>query len=370
MKILVPSMLLAFCLLEGYCKTTITSGCLEQLPSTSTNIQRRNELHRSIQKNKSYLDIFSIMSDQPSVSTMAKANNSPWKLPFFLILWYAITLYYSTVNKVVLNQLPLPVTIAVLQLILGLPIVLPQLIFSRPVVKAPEIYAISKISALHGLGNIASLISLGSGSVSFTHVIKAAEPIFSSILSVIILKSVHTKFVYLSLVPIVFGISLASSKDLSFSWLAFNSAMLSNLFLQLRVIRAKIELKHSSFNSATLFQIMTLFSSVEMIPLIFLLEGTKIRRIWTAAIHGGTNPKTLILNIIISGLTYYLSNEISFWILDLVHPITHAVASTFKRVVLIAGSVIIFRTPINLQSALGSAIAVLGTLLYSLAMQK
>jgi len=78
----------------------------------------------------------------------------------------------------------------------------------------------------------------------------------------------------------------------------------------------------------------------------------------------------LILNIIISGLTYYLSNEISFWILDLVHPITHAVASTFKRVVLIAGSVIIFRTPINLQSALGSAIAVLGTLLYSLAMQK
>ena len=71
-----------------------------------------------------------------------------------------------------------------------------------------------------------------------------------------------------------------------------------------------------------------------------------------------------------SGAYYYLYNEVAFLALSEVAPVTHAVGNTVKRVVIILASVVAFRTPITALGALGSAIAILGTLLYSLAKGK
>ena len=53
-----------------------------------------------------------------------------------------------------------------------------------------------------------------------------------------------------------------------------------------------------------------------------------------------------------------------------VNPVTHAVGNTIKRVVIIIASVIAFNTPISRLGAIGSSIAITGTLLYSLAKNK
>lgn len=300
-----------------------------------------------------------------------RATNN-FKLAFYFILWYSVTIVYSTTNKIVLNQLPLPITMAISQLFLGIPTFLPFWLYNRPIVTIKELKGIAKIGAMHGLGNVVSVISLGAGAVSFTHIVKAAEPVFAAFLSAIFLKSTFTTNVYLSLLPIIFGVSLASLKELSFSWLSFSTAMSSNLFNQLRMIISKKELNgnQTKLKGATLFQVMTIFAAFEMLPLLFFTEGPIIQQTWKNAIASGINSNTLIFNIIITGITYYLSNEISFWILDEVHPITHAVGNTVKRIVLIIASVIAFHTPINSQGIIGSAIAIIGTFLYSVAMQK
>ena len=67
-----------------------------------------------------------------------------------------------------------------------------------------------------------------------------------------------------------------------------------------------------------------------------------------------------------SGLAFYLYNEASFLALDKLSPVTHSVANTLKRVVIIICSCIVFKTPMTLMGGIGSGIAVLGTLLYSL----
>jgi solute carrier family 35 protein E1 len=46
------------------------------------------------------------------------------------------------------------------------------------------------------------------------------------------------------------------------------------------------------------------------------------------------------------------------------------VANTLKRVVIIVASCIVFQTPMTLLGGVGSGIAVLGTLLYSLSKKK
>ena len=44
---------------------------------------------------------------------------------------------------------------------------------------------------------------------------------------------------------------------------------------------------------------------------------------------------------------------------------THAVGNTIKRVVIIMASIIILKSPISTHGVIGSAVAVIGTFLYS-----
>lgn len=62
--------------------------------------------------------------------------------------------------------------------------------------------------------------------------------------------------------------------------------------------------------------------------------------------------------------------QVAFLALDSVHPVTHAVGNTIKRVVVIAASILVFKNPVTTQGYIGSAIAVAGVLLYSLAVEK
>lgn len=56
--------------------------------------------------------------------------------------------------------------------------------------------------------------------------------------------------------------------------------------------------------------------------------------------------------------------------MDAIHPVTHAVANTLKRVFLIAVSIIMFGHKLTPLGSVGSAVAIVGVLLYSLAKQK
>ena len=80
---------------------------------------------------------------------------------------------------------------------------------------------------------------LGSTAVSFAHVVKAAEPVLSVILSGPLLGQTYIPLVWLSLLPIVAGCSLSAMKEVSFAWSGFNNAMLSNVGFVLRNIYSK-----------------------------------------------------------------------------------------------------------------------------------
>lgn len=293
------------------------------------------------------------------------------KLGFYYFLFIFFTLLYNIYNKKVLNVLPLPATVAAVQLLLGITLFLPIWIFRYPksINSLPQ-WSLFQVALTHALGNLTTVYSLGAGSVSFTHVIKSAEPLFSAGFSATIMKSFFSAEVYASLLPIVFGVALASFKEASFSWFGFSSGMASNFFYQLRMVLSKILINPSAgtepVSSANLFRIITIYSSFQLLPIALLLEGREIVPVWQASINEG-NQNQLILDLICAGFTFYIYNEISFWILDLVHPITHAVGNTVKRIVLIVAMMLLFHTPMSTEGAIGSSIAVGGSFLYALA---
>jgi solute carrier family 35 protein E1 len=75
-----------------------------------------------------------------------------------------------------------------------------------------QIKKVTPAAVFHSIGHVCTVVSLGAGSVSFTHIVKAAEPIFSTVLSAIILKSYSPTVVNLTLLPVVAGVAVASMK--------------------------------------------------------------------------------------------------------------------------------------------------------------
>ena len=177
---------------------------------------------------------------------------------------------------------------------------------------------------------------------------------------------------YASLIPVMGGVAIASLTERKFSWLAFNSAMLANTASAGRGIFAKKTMKEpqgQNMDAANLYAVLTILATLIMAPVTVLVEGSKVRGAWQAAL-AVTSQRQLINYIISSGLYFYLYNEVAFLALDSVHPVTHAVGNTIKRVVIIGASILVFKNPVTMQGYIGSAVAIAGVLLYSLAVEK
>ena len=99
--------------------------------------------------------------------------------------------------------------------------------------------ALLVVALFHTIGHVAACTSFGQMAVSFAHIVKSAEPVFSVALSGPILKETYPIYVWLSLVPIVAGCGLSAMKEVTFAWNGFNNAMISNVGMVLRNIYSK-----------------------------------------------------------------------------------------------------------------------------------
>jgi solute carrier family 35 protein E1 len=241
------------------------------------------------------------------------------------------------------------------------------------------------------------MISLGAGPVSFTHIVKALEPFFSALVSAILSQKWMPWQVYATLIPVVGGVGYACFNERSFSWLAFWTAMASNVSFALRAVVSKSLMTSSpnepqqkyveTISSVNLFALVTWAAFFLSIPIAWIGEGSTYVQLWekgvglhhqrlmrelpsTAPPKSLRDAKTsLFWALISSGLFHYLNNEVMYMALDQVHPVTLAVGNTMKRVFIMVASVLVFRNPVSLQAAIGSTIGIFGVLLYSLTKQ-
>jgi solute carrier family 35 protein E1 len=315
----------------------------------------------------------SLWSSFKRISEVTMVTQKVFKLLFYYFLLYFFTVVYNVANKKVLESFPLPISISAIQLFLGIPLFLPIWTIKPP----RNLFQIDKksysiISLCHGLGNLATTYALNSGSVSFTHVVKSGEPLFTALLSLVINRSRLSVASYLTLIPIVVGVALASMKELSFSWFGFSAAMASNFLYQLRMVLSKsvFNEKDIKMSAADTFRVITIISFLQMLPLALIFERNDLFFYLKEFQTNLSHRNFVMFNLLVSGFSFYIYNEVSFWILDLVHPVTHAVGNTIKRVVLVIASIFIFKIPVNGIGLLGSAIAILGSLLYAVSQEQ
>merc|ERR1719231_294027 len=297
------------------------------------------------------------------------------KLGACFFTWFFLNVMYNITNKKCQNAFPMPWTMTVVSLFVGVPYIL--LLWASGLRKAPKLNpgwwkTLMPIGAAHALGHAGAVIALGAGAVSFAQTVKAAEPVFTCVLSYFVLGSVFKWPVYASLIPIVGGVSLASLKELSFTWKALYGAVTPNVAFASRAVLSKATMEKpvgENMGSANLYGMLTIIATVLTLPFAFYFEGPQFLAAWkksTAVVGSGWLARQMALD----GFYYYAYNEVAFFTLNQVAPVTHSIANTFKRVAIILATVIVFGNKLTPLGAAGSTIAVLGTLLYSLAKQK
>jgi len=299
-------------------------------------------------------------------------------VPVYILMWYVLNIGYNIYNKQTLNAIALPWLVSWVQLAVGAVWVLglwAVRLRKVPTVPKEALKAMVPVAAAHTLGHVSTVLSLGAVAVSFTHVIKSMEPFFNVVASAVILKSVFPIPVYISLLPVVVGVIIASVSEVSFTWGGFISAMVSNFAFTARNIFSKMSMNAATgaetknLGPVNVFGILSIISTLLLAPLVLIFEGAKIKSTWLAATAGTaaviSQPQLLTL-LLASGLFFQTYQEVAFLALGSLHPVSHSVANTIKRVVIIITSIIVFSNPVTPAAMIGSSVAILGVLLYSL----
>ncbi|PPD79027.1 hypothetical protein GOBAR_DD24046 [Gossypium barbadense] len=280
---------------------------------------------------------------------------------------------FNIYNKKALNVFPFPWLLASFQLFAGsiwMLVLWSLKLQPCPKITKPFIIALLGPAFFHTIGHISACVSFSKVAVSFTHVIKSSEPVFSVVFSSFLGDTYPLK-VWLSILPIVLGCSLAAITEVSFNFQGLWGALISNVGFVLRNIYSKRSLQNfKEVNGLNLYGWISIISLFYLFPVAVLVEGSQWVQGYQQAIQTVGKASTFYIWVLLSGIFYHLYNQSSYQALDEISPLTFSVGNTMKRVVVIVSTVLVFRNPVRPLNALGSGIAILGTFLYSQATAK
>lgn len=299
------------------------------------------------------------------------------KIGIGFLLWWVLNIGYNVYNKYTLNNLYLPLIISEVQLLVGVPYNL--FLWGTGLRKTPkldrkDLLKLAPLALFHLGTHVSGVLSLGAGAVSFTHIIKACEPVFTAAFAGILLGTFFSWQVYATLIPVIGGVAYAAtSGQVGFTALGLITAMISNTCSALRGVASKKTMSgdnafrpEQNMSPENLYAVLTIMSTIFFAPFV-LTEIPSISAAWAAHAAKGIASKKVIFDMLASGFFYYFYNELAFLVLSQVHPVTHALGNTLKRVAVIGSAIFIFNTPMSRNGYIGSTVAILGTLAYSLA---
>ncbi|XP_041995400.1 glucose-6-phosphate/phosphate translocator 2, chloroplastic-like isoform X1 [Salvia splendens] len=293
------------------------------------------------------------------------------KIVAYFATWWALNVVFNIYNKKVLNAFPFPWLTSTLSLAAGSLIMLVS--WATRIAEAPETdldfwKALFPVAAAHTIGHVAATVSMSKVAVSFTHIIKSGEPAFTVLVSRLLLGEAFSLPVYLSLLPIIGGCALSAATELNFNLVGFMGAMLSNLAFVFRNIFSKRGMNGKSVGGMNYYACLSIMSLFILTPFAIAVEGPQLWAVgWEKAVSQiGPN---FIWWVVAQSVFYHLYNQVSYMSLNEISPLTFSIGNTMKRISVIVASIIIFNTPLHPINALGAAIAISGTFLYSQAKQ-
>ncbi|XP_065203203.1 solute carrier family 35 member E1 homolog [Planococcus citri] len=283
------------------------------------------------------------------------------------ILWYSSSSSNSVIGKLLLNEFPFPMTVTMVQL-------LSITVYSGPFFNVWGVRKFADISWPYYMKIIVPLalgkffvsvlthVSIWKVPVSYAHTVKATMPLFSVVLSRVILGEKQTCRVYASLLPIVTGVLIATLTELSFDVMGLISALVATLQMSLQNIFSKKVLQDVGIHHLRLLHILGRLAFFMFIPFWLYFD---LQKILSETVIMTDRRYYIMALLFADGLLNWLQNIFAFTIMSMVTSLTFAVANATKRVFIIFLSLFILGNPVTPVNVFGMMLAVVGVLAYN-----
>ncbi|XP_078498570.1 solute carrier family 35 member E2B [Lissotriton helveticus] len=215
---------------------------------------------------------------------------------------------------------------------------------------------------------VLGLVSLKNVAVSFAETVKSSAPIFTVIMSRLILGEYTGFIVNMSLLPVMAGLALCTATEHSFNMLGFSAALSTNIMDCLQNVFSKKLLSGEKYRfSPPELQFYTSAAAVLMlIPAwIFLMDMPVIGKSGKSFNYS----HDIVVLLIIDGVLFHLQSVTAYALMGKISPVTFSVASTVKHALSIWLSIIVFGNRITSLSAVGTVLVIVGVFCYNKAKQ-
>lgn len=237
-----------------------------------------------------------------------------------------------------------------------------QMVTLQPVKSRQQFYKIATLAIIFCITVVLGNVSLRFIPVSFNQALGATTPAFTAFLAIIMMNHRESKGVYLSLIPVVVGIVIASGAEPMFNMIGFAAALTATAGRALKSVLQGLMLSDSSekMDSLSLLLYMAPVAAAALVPVTLYFEPSAL----AAALVLGRSGGFWLLLLFNSFLAYFV-NLTNFLVTKYTSALTLQVLGNAKGVVAVVISVLCFRNPVTFYSMLGYAITVGGVILYS-----
>uniref|UniRef100_A0A8B9LHE4 Solute carrier family 35 member E2B n=1 Tax=Astyanax mexicanus TaxID=7994 RepID=A0A8B9LHE4_ASTMX len=207
---------------------------------------------------------------------------------------------------------------------------------------------------------VLGLVSLKNVAVSFAETVKSSAPIFTVIMSRLILGEYTGFWVNLSLFPVMAGLALCTATEISFNMLGFSAALSTNImdWCVFYYLFGYLPPELQFYTSAA--------AVIMLIPAwVFLMDIPVIGK----SGRSFNLSQDIVLLLLLDGVLFHLQSVTAYALMGRISPVTFSVASTVKHALSIWLSIIVFSNPITALSAVGTVLVVVGVMLYNKAKQ-
>lgn len=300
-----------------------------------------------------------------------------WRSMTYLGLWYFFSFCTLFLNKYILSLLEgEPSMLGAIQMlsttVIGcIKMLVPCCLYqhkSRTEYPPNFIMIMLFVGLMRFITVVLGLVSLKNVAVSFAETVKSSAPIFTVIMSRLILGEYTGLWVNMALFPVMVGLALCTATEISFNMLGFSAALSTNIMDCLQNVFSKKLLSGDTYRfSPPELQFYTSAAAVIMlIPAwVFLLDIPVIGKSGRSFIFS----QDMVLLLLLDGALFHLQSVTAYALMGRISPVTFSVASTVKHALSVWLSIIIFSNEITILSAFGTVLVFIGVFLYNKARQ-
>ena len=217
-----------------------------------------------------------------------------------------------------------------------------------------------------------SVFALG-GDPLFGQIVKAGEPVMSAIVNTLFYGKPPSVLKAACLPIIVGGVMFASLKKqaeggyaLKFDMTALQFGLLANCFAAFKGSESKklmtdpgIKKRYGGVGNQ--YAVTEILAFLISLPVMFLTEGAKFGEF----VELFKTSRDLQFNLVMSGMMFYLYNELATMTIKATGAVTASVANTAKRVIVLVYMAMVTGKALTDEQKIGAAVAIGGVLLYS-----